>query len=99
MARRKRRPANDRAFKKYKSESSFRKNKQRKLEKHCKLFPDDKQAAKALEKGNFTYSRKKPSKIRLNKGKVTTAATVKYSPNPIIFPQTPREQLEAIFRT
>lgn len=98
MARRKRRPANDRAFKTYKAENRFRKNKERKLEKHCKAFPNDKQAAEVLAKGVFTYSRKKPSKIKLNKGKVTTAATIKFSPNSITSILTAKEQLEKLFK-
>jgi hypothetical protein len=49
MAQQKRRPANDRAFKKYKLENKRRKNKIRKLENHCKRFPKDEQSAKALE--------------------------------------------------
>jgi hypothetical protein len=45
----KRRPANDRAFKKYKQENKRRKNKIRKLTNHCKKYPEDTQSAAALK--------------------------------------------------
>jgi len=46
----KRRPANDRAFKKYKLLNQVLKNKIKKLERHCKRFPNDKKCAERLVK-------------------------------------------------
>ena len=48
MAKQKRRPANDRAFKVYKAQNRRVKNKIRKLTNYLKDNPNDKQAAKAL---------------------------------------------------
>lgn len=67
MAQQKRRPANDRAQKKYKANNQAAKNKKLKLEKHCKKYPKDEQAAKRLGEiigAGYTYN-KLPSK---NKG-------------------------------
>ena len=48
MAKQKRRPANDRALKVYKSTNRREKNKIRKLTRYVEKNPNDKQAAKAL---------------------------------------------------
>lgn len=48
-AKQKRRPANDRAFKKYKINNQREANKIKKLEKHLIRFPKDEQASKALK--------------------------------------------------
>lgn len=62
MAKRKRRPANDRAYARYKAEDRYFKNRVKRLERHLKDFPEDEQAKERLEKGNFKYRRKRPIK-------------------------------------
>lgn len=44
-------------YKRYQNEGRFVKNKIRRLKRHCKNFPEDKQAAKALENSNHKYVR------------------------------------------
>lgn len=95
MAQQKRRPANDRAFKKYKATNARLNNKIRKIKKHCKKHPEDKQNAEALkrvEKGEI--SNKMPSKSKSPKGepKVFRLATYSFTPS-----RTAGEQLAEIF--
>lgn len=91
----KRRPANDKAFKKYKSTNARLNNKIRKIKKHCKKHPEDKQNAEALkrvEKGEI--SNKMPSKTKHPKGepKVFRLATQFHIPA-----ETAGEQIARLF--
>lgn len=44
-------------YKRYQMENRWLKNKLRRLKRHCKRFPEDGQAAAALDRTNHTYSR------------------------------------------
>lgn len=50
MAKQKRRPANDRAFKKYTAQNQRYKNKIRKVERHIARHPNDEQAKNELDR-------------------------------------------------
>lgn len=46
-----------RHYKQYQAENRHKKNKMRRLSRHCQHNPNDKQAAKALDKGTVEYTR------------------------------------------
>lgn len=72
MAKQKRRPANDRAFKKYQAENKFAKNKVEKVKKHISKYPNDEQAKEALVRltsEKIEYKRK-ASRSENTRGKV-----------------------------
>lgn len=81
----------------YKTENRVYKNKVKKLERHCKRFPDDEQSKKHLErvkKDGYT-GRSKP----LVPGSNPTERTPKYRPIPgyfLHYPKTPGEQLSEL---
>lgn len=54
-------------YKKYKALNVYAKNKERKLKKHLKKYPNDLKAKACLEKKNFSWPRKEP----VLRGKVT----------------------------
>ena len=87
MAKKKRRPANDRALKKYKTNNQREKNKIRKLERHCKRHPNDKEGKKNLEriKKEGISDKKPPRKHGIN-----TDSVIGRNPMPgfIHYPQT-----------
>ena len=49
------------SYKAYQTGNRSQVNRTKKLERHCKKFPDDKQAAAALKKGVVQYRRQTPS--------------------------------------
>lgn len=87
----KRRPANDRAFKKYKSNNQRLKNKIRKIERHIKRFPDDDLAKENLAriKKDGISDKMKPRTPGIN----SPGITVKPSSMPERAPKTAGEQL------
>lgn len=91
MAKQKRRPANDRAFKKYKSSNQRLKNKIAKLERHSKDHPED-------EVGKENLARVKSKGIKdkkppINNGSNKTVPKPKPHPMPATAPRTAGEQL------
>ena len=94
MAKQKRRPANDRAFKKYKTGNQRLKNKIAKLERHVRKFPDDE-----VGKENLARVKSKgisPKRPPINNGINKTVPKPKSRPLPETAPRTAGEQLSEL---
>ena len=90
----KRRPANDRAFKKYKTNNQRLKNKIRKIQHHIKKFPDDKLAKENLARieKNGISDKMKPRTPGIN----SPGVQIKCSSIPKRAPKTAGEQLRVL---
>jgi hypothetical protein len=62
MATKKRSHRGQKTYKAYRETKRYAINKEKKLTKHLKKFPNDTTAAKALKAGNFSYKRAAPKK-------------------------------------
>lgn len=78
----------------YKVENRAEKNKIKKLERHCKRFPDDKEGKKNLER--IKKDGYKPRSKPLSPGSNPTIEKVVFRPNNIKHPETAGEQLSRL---
>jgi hypothetical protein len=62
MATKKRSNRGQKTYKAYRETKRYAINKEKKLIKHLKKFPNDITASKTLKAGNFTYKRSAPQK-------------------------------------
>jgi hypothetical protein len=80
--------SNKNHWSRYKSERKFIKNKQRKIQRHLRKHPNDKQSISVLSEGDFSH--RKPPIIR---GKITSSSTKKVHSVQAVTPKSIRDFL------